>query len=120
MDKAIACASICGRRILKHPENALAPYGPVFKEGWHAQTLASAYALEQAGSFTASEWASALGAALAEAEAHGAPDTEETYYLCALTALEALAPMLRSELEARKKAWEQAYLNTPHGSPVAL
>lgn len=113
-------ASIYGRRILKRPDDALAPVAPVFQEAWHAQTLAAAYALEQAGSFSKADWAQALGAALAQADADGAPDTEETYYLAALQALETLAPMAQSELEARKKAWEKAYLSTPHGSPVSL
>ena len=105
---------------MKRPDDALAPVAPVFQEAWHAQTLAAAHALEQAGSFSKREWAETLGAALAQAEARGAPDTEETYYLAALQALETLAPMDQSELEARKKAWEQAYLSTPHGSPVTL
>jgi nitrile hydratase accessory protein len=111
---------IFGKRILKRPEDPLAPIAPVFQEAWHAQTLAAAHALEQAGSFSKSDWAEILGAALAQAEARGAPDTEETYYLAALQALETLAPMAQSELEARKEAWEKAYLSTPHGSPVTL
>ena len=98
---------------MKRPEDALQPVEPVFQEAWHAQTLAAAHALEQAGSFSKEAWAQTLGAALAEADARGAPDTEETYYLAALKALETLAPMAQSELESRKKAWEQAYLSTP-------
>jgi nitrile hydratase accessory protein len=105
---------------LKHPDDPLVPRTPVFQEAWHAQTLAAAHALEQAGSFTKSEWAKALGASLRRAEAAGAPDTEETYYLAALEALECLAPMTDDDLVARKKAWKAAYLSTPHGQPVTL
>lgn len=96
------------------------PVADVFQEAWHAQTLAAAHAFEKAGSFTKSEWAEALGAALARAQVSGAPDTEETYYLAALEALETLAPMSKADLETRKQAWEDAYLRTPHGLPVTL
>lgn len=105
---------------MKRPEDALAPVNEVFQEAWHAQTLAAAHALEQAGSFTKSAWAKALGAALRRAEQRDAPDTEETYYLAALDALEDLAPLSQSDLEARKRAWEDAYRRTPHGAPVEL
>ena len=105
---------------MKRADDPLGPRTQVFQEAWHAQTLAAAHALEQSGSFTKAEWAAALGAALRRAEAAGAPDTEETYYLAALEALEALAPMTQADLDARKTAWEEAYLRTPHGQPVVL
>lgn len=105
---------------MKRPDDPLGPCTAVFREAWHAQTLAAAHALEQAGSFTKAEWAAALGAALKRAAEAGAADSEETYYLAALEALEALAPMTQADLDARKAAWEEAYLHTPHGQPVAL
>ncbi len=105
---------------MKLPEDALAPLTGVFAEPWHAQTLAAAHGLIRAGHITPTEWAKALGAALAEAEARGAPDTEETYYLSALSALEGLAPLNETELAARKADWEAAYRRTPHGKPVRL
>ena len=94
--------------------------GHSFAEPWHAQVLASAQALIRAGHVTANDWANALGAALRDAEANGAPDTEETYYLAALTALEGVAPISGGDLAARKSAWEDAYRRTPHGQPVVL
>ncbi len=120
MRKATAFVSIFGRVILKCADDALMPLADVFQEAWHAQTLAAAHAFEQAGSFSKGEWADALGAALRRAECSGAPDTEETYYLAALEALEALAPLAKDDLVTRKQAWEEAYLRTPHGSPVTL
>ncbi|MEO9827479.1 MAG: nitrile hydratase accessory protein [Paracoccaceae bacterium] len=105
---------------MKRPDDALAPRGEAFQEAWHAQTLATAHGLEQAGAFTKTAWAETLGAALKRAEGRGAPDTEETYYLAALEALEALAPLSQTELDARKKAWEEAYRRTAHGDPVTL
>ena len=105
------------------PEDPLAPPRPAFNEAWHAQVLALADSFVKAGYFTANDWSEALGAALAEAEAQGAADTEETYYNCALNALETLSQQVgiaRSDLIGRKADWEAAYLRTPHGKPVIL
>lgn len=106
------------------PEDPLAPPRPTFSEPWHAQVLALADTFVKAGHFSAGDWAEALGAALAAAEQRGAPDTEDTYYTCALSALEALsaaqAGIDASDQAARKQAWEDAYRRTPHGKPVRL
>ena len=76
------------------------------------------------GLFTAGDWASALGAALAKAEQHGAPDTPATYYGAALAALEELlearAPEISRLMPERISAWRRAYRDTPHGQPVVL
>jgi len=105
------------------PENPLAPRGPVFDEAWQAQVLAMADAMVQAGHITASHWATALGAALRDADANGAPDTADTYYTAALSALEGLAARAGIDTatqQQRKADWEAAYLRTPHGQPVKL
>ncbi|MEL6644577.1 MAG: nitrile hydratase accessory protein [Pseudomonadota bacterium] len=102
------------------PDDPLAPKEDVFSEPWHAQVLASAHALVREGHITPTEWADALGAALRRAEAGGAPDTDTTYYLAALEALEHLVPVPAEDLKARKAAWAQAYRQTPHGEPVVL
>ncbi|MEL6801610.1 MAG: hypothetical protein AAFO80_17195 [Pseudomonadota bacterium] len=102
------------------PDDPLAPKEDVFSEPWHAQVLASAHAMVRAGHMTSTEWAGALGAALRRAEAAGAPDTETTYYLAALDALEGLVPVPAEDLETRKAEWAQAYRETPHGQPVVL
>jgi len=100
------------------------PDGPVFAEPWHAQVLAVAHGLSVSGVFSASDWASALGAALRESEARGEPDTDETYYAAALTALERLvaarSPATGAAHPGRIEAWRRAYLRTPHGKPVEL
>ena len=97
---------------------------PVFAEPWHAQVLAVAHGLSVSGLFSASDWATTLGAALRESEAHGEPDTDETYYVAALTALERLvaarSPGTGDAHPARIEAWRRAYLRTPHGKPVEL
>ena len=102
------------------PDDPLQPIGHCFAEPWHAQVLAGAQALIRGGHISANTWAEALGAALAEAENEGAPDTEETYYLAALAALEKVAPIPPDELAVRKSDWEDAYRATPHGQPVVL
>ena len=87
-----------------------------FAEAWHLQTLVMAQALVKEGRITAADWAEALGAALA-----GRPgDSEEDYFLAALDALESVTPIDEADLTARKAAWEEAYLRTPHGAPVRL
>lgn len=96
----------------------------MFDAPWHAETLALAFALSEAGAFTASAWSEALGAALRDAERRGAPDDQETYYQAALAALETLlddaGEVSTGTLAARTEQWRRAYLNTPHGKPVLL
>jgi len=98
--------------------------GPVFDEPWHAQVLALADTMVQQGHFSAGEWAAGLGAALKQAADGGAPDTAQTYYQCAVTALETLVArrtdIQPQAMEQRKRAWASAYRATPHGQPVRL
>ncbi len=97
---------------------------PLFAEPWEAQALAMAVALQQAGAFTAAEWADALGAAIKRAQAAGDPDDGSTYYRHVLAALEDLVQNKKIAspdlLAARKAAWIEAYEHTPHGKPVEL
>ncbi len=105
---------------MQAPDDPLAPVGHAFAEPWHAQVLANAQALIRAGQVDPNHWAEALGAALRDAETSGAPDTEETYYLAALDALETVSPLDNHALATRKADWEDAYRRTPHGKPVIL
>lgn len=97
---------------------------PVFEELWQAQVLAMADAMVNAGAFEAAAWSEALGAELNAAEAAGAADTAQTYYEAALRALEGLLDetdaVSAAALDDRREAWKNAYLSTPHGSPVEL
>lgn len=97
---------------------------PLFAEPWEAQALALAVALQQAGAFTAVEWADALGAAIKRAQSAGDPDDGSTYYQHVLVALEQLVQdkqiTTADLLAARKVAWIDAYEHTPHGQPVEL
>ncbi len=111
-----------------NPPDPLAPLGgntgPIFDEPWHAQVLAIADAMVAAGHFSATDWAQALGVARSAAETRGDPDSVQTYYLCAVEALEALVarstPISAEIMARRKETWSRAYLATPHGKPVTL
>ena len=97
---------------------------PVFCEPWEAQAFALANALIDKGVFTADEWANTLGEEIKRAQAAGDPDTGETYYRHWLAALERLCAekdlALGEEVTHRAEEWRDAYLATPHGSPVEL
>jgi nitrile hydratase accessory protein len=94
--------------------------GPVFAEPWQAQAFALALQLHAEGAFTWPEWAQALADQLARDPA----DDGSRYYQHWVEALEGLVTGRnlagRQELDARKKAWNDAYLRTPHGHPVEL
>lgn len=98
--------------------------GPVFSEPWEAQAFALAVRLSEAGYFSWTEWTEALAGELKAACERGEPDDGSHYYHHWLTALEKLATTKGlanpDELAARKSAWIDAYLHTPHGQPVEL
>ena len=98
--------------------------GPVFAEPWQAHAFALAVKLSEAGLFTWSEWAAALGAELAAASGRGEPDDGSRYYQHWLAALERLVGtkgvVPAPSLLVRKEQWAEAYRRTPHGSPVTL
>lgn len=94
--------------------------GPVFAEPWQAQAFALALRLHEAGAFTWPEWAETLSAELL-----ADPDDDGSrYYQHWVAALERLVTGRNlagsDELSARKDAWKDAYLRTPHGRPVQL
>jgi len=95
-----------------------------FEAPWHAQLFATTHALARAGAFAWPEWAAWFGAALAEADAGGAPRDGSTYYEIWLAAFEKfLAKHALADapgLADLRDAWEAAYLATPHGEPVEL
>ncbi len=97
---------------------------PHFDEPWQAQTLAVAAKLVEAGKFSASEWSDTLGLQIAKARGAGEPDDAQTYYECALRALEILSGLHElvsaGELKDREQAWAEAFTATPHGQPVVL
>ena len=104
------------------PASLMDGAAPVFAEPWQAQAFALTVTLHQAGCFTWSEWASALGTEIAragDADLGGA-----RYYEFWLGALEKLvvAKGIASptDIDVTAAAWRDAYLRTPHGQPVDL
>ena len=98
--------------------------GPVFREPWEAQAFAMTLALHERGLFSWSEWARALAAQIATAQAAGDADLGDTYYRHWLAALEGLvaAKGLSSitELAHHHRGWLRAAERTPHGVPIEL
>ena len=96
----------------------------VFEAPWQAQAFALAVHLQAAGAFSRAEWTNALSSELKAAEAAHGPDDGKRYYECWLAALEDLVIARgfagREALAARKAAWAEAFLRTPHGRPVEL
>lgn len=97
---------------------------PAFAEPWEAHAFAMAVALNGDGLFTWTEWADALAAAIALAQAGGDPDTGASYYRHWLSALESIVAAKGAangeELSRYAHAWQHAAARTPHGAPIAL
>lgn len=98
--------------------------GPVFREPWQAQAFAMTLALHERGLFTWPEWAQALAAQIARAQAAGDADLGDSYYDHWLAALEALVAAKQAtsndELARCRRAWIRAAERTPHGRPIEL
>ncbi len=97
---------------------------PVFAEPWQAQAFALVLSLHERGLFSWPEWAAALAARIANAQAEGEADLGDTYYNHWLAALEdivaAKGASSATELQRYASAWDQAAERTPHGQPIEL
>jgi nitrile hydratase accessory protein len=100
------------------------PAGPVFREPWEAQAFAMTLLLEARGTFSAAEWAQALGEEIRQAQRAGDPDTGDTYYRHWLAALEHLVTAKGiaspAALFEARHAWSCAAARTPPGMPIVL
>ncbi|GMQ75558.1 MAG: nitrile hydratase accessory protein [Gammaproteobacteria bacterium] len=98
--------------------------GPVFAQPWQAQAFAMTLELHRAGHFSWKEWAEHLSVEIAAARERGDPDRGDTYYHHWLAALEKLVAVKglasTTELGTRKRQWDVAARNTPHGQPIEL
>jgi nitrile hydratase accessory protein len=98
--------------------------GPLFREPWEAQAFAMTLALHERGLFTWTEWARALAAQIAAAQAAGDADLGDTYYRHWLAALESLVAAKGAgsldEVMRYRRAWAHAAERTLHGQPIAL
>ncbi len=106
------------------PGLPLGPDGPVFRAPWEAHAFAMALSLHERGLFTWPEWAAALAAEIARAQAAGDPDRGDTYYSHWLAALEQLVARKQvtdeKALTRHRAAWRRAAERTPHGTPIEL
>ncbi|WP_425523310.1 nitrile hydratase accessory protein [Microvirga terrestris] len=97
---------------------------PVFREPWEAQAFAMTLVLYEQGLFTWTEWATALSAAIKQAQGVGDCDDGLTYYQHWLAAIEQLVGdkgiATEQALAARRDAWDRAAHATPHGQPILL
>lgn len=97
---------------------------PVFEAPWHAEAFAIAVALEAGGAFSWPEWTACFGTVLAEQGQARDLDGGDDYFHAWVAALERICAKKGladdGALAALKKAWEAAYLRTPHGAPVRL
>jgi nitrile hydratase accessory protein len=97
---------------------------PVFREPWEAEAFAMTLALHERGLFTWPEWAGALAAEIARAQAAGDADTGETSYRHWLAALERIVADKGATdpaaLRRHRDAWARAAARTPHGTPIEL
>ncbi|NOD63718.1 MULTISPECIES: nitrile hydratase accessory protein [unclassified Ruegeria] len=97
---------------------------PVFAEPWHAQVFAVTVALNEAGLFDWSDWANRFSNTL---KRHGLArelDGGDDYFHAWLETLEDMlaeqGAALPKDVSDLHRAWEEAYLTTPHGHPVHL
>ena len=94
--------------------------GPVFGEPWQASAFALAVHLSERGAVPWTEWSAALAQEIRAED----PAEVEGYFRQWLRALERLCVekgMLDpAEIRRREEEWRRAYLETPHGEPVAL
>lgn len=88
---------------------------PPFEAPWHAQAFALTHHLADRGTIRWSNWTGALSQQVAARRI----ETSDDYYRAWIAALESLLPDTR-DLDALTEAWRGAYLETPHGQPVAL
>ncbi len=88
------------------------------------RTVALAVCLSEAGWFTWPEWVRIFSQEIKAAQKRSDPDLGDTYYQHWLNALEQICAAKGrvgcEDLRRRKATWRRAYLNTPHGQPVAL
>ena len=97
---------------------------PAFEAPWHAQVFALTVHLNEAGHFAWSDWATRFGATL---KRHGLSkdlNGGDDYFTAWLDTLETYLAETGSaptnDVDKTRDAWVQAYLSTPHGTPVSL
>ncbi|MCJ2014494.1 nitrile hydratase accessory protein [Methylobacterium sp. J-076] len=96
-----------------------APQGP-FSAPWEAQVFGLVVSLQEAGLFTWTEWAAALGRTIRPA-GQGEQAADYGRWLETLERLLAERGVADgASLDSRTAAWHRAAHATPHGQPIRL
>lgn len=97
---------------------------PVFEAPWHAQVFALTVYLNEAGHFAWADWAQRFGTTLKQHGVDRELNGGEDYFAAWLETLEGFLAEIGmakpADVDRLRRAWEAAYLRTPHGSPVHL
>ena len=98
--------------------------GPAFDHPWQAQVFSLTVHLHKTGLFSWADWVRIFSEEIKASPALPEESVNDTYYRQWLAAMEKLVAVLgfalRDDISRRTNEWRQAYLNTPHGQPVAL
>tara|TARA_B100000780_G_scaffold127031_1_gene89039 strand:- start:59 stop:379 length:321 start_codon:yes stop_codon:yes gene_type:complete len=97
---------------------------PVFEAPWHAQLFALTVHLNEVGCFAWPDWADRFSVTLKRKGVDKDLNGGDDYFRAWLETLEAYlsetGDALPQDVAQMRDAWEQAYLSTAHGDPVAL
>ena len=95
-----------------------------FHEPWQARAFALVVLLHRKRHFTWDAWVRTLAMEVETSPQRADEDADQAYHRQFLTALESVVAarglVAPDMMAARKRAWRQAYENTPHGQPVDL
>jgi nitrile hydratase accessory protein len=96
----------------------------VFAEPWQAQAFAMTMQLSRKGAFTWGDWVAVFSAEIRANPEQPGEDSVDAYYRQWLTALETILTTrglsTQEEIAGMETRWRAAYVNTPHGLPIAL
>ncbi|PPU39799.1 nitrile hydratase accessory protein [Xanthomonas arboricola] len=97
---------------------------PVFDTPWQAQAFSLIVQLHRAGRFAWRDWVQVFSEQIRTAPAQPGESANDAYYRQWVAAMERMVGGLglagKHDIDQRAAQWRQAYLNTPHGHPVAL
>ncbi len=95
-----------------------------FEHPWQAQIFSLIVYLHQAGQFSWKAWVDVFSEEIKASPLREGESINDAYYRQWVSAAEKMLFSLeltgKEEMTRRTDEWRQAYLNTPHGMPVAL
>lgn len=95
-----------------------------FEHPWQAQVFSLIVCLHQAGQFSWKAWVAVFSDEIKASPQQQGESINDAYYRQWVSATEKMLLSLEltaeEDITRRTDEWRQAYLNTPHGMPVAL